>query len=96
MLGGWSEQVPEQEGEREGEKNNFIIWVRLAWNARSSLLRLWNTGISGMGYCAQFIIILKSKSAWAGEMAQKLRKLKVIRNVLSSNPRHQMVDHNKL
>lgn len=65
MLGTRVSRCQSKKEKGKGEK--IISLFRSGWprNVRSSWLRLSSTGIYGMGYCAQFklIITLKSKSA---------------------------------
>ena len=43
-----------------------------------------------------WLILFKNRQLGAGEMAQRLRALSALPNVLSSNPSNHMVAHNHL
>jgi hypothetical protein len=47
-------------------------------------------------FCMYFTTIKKKKKKRAGEMAQPLRALTALPEVLSSNHSHQVVSHNHL
>jgi hypothetical protein len=74
------------------------LWTRWALNSqRSACLYLLSAGIKDM-CCLHlgYFVILKRHAAGAVKMAQRLRALTALPEVLSSIPSNHMVAHNHL
>ena len=55
-----------------------------------------DTGRTADRELRELVIVCKKSKCWVGEMAQWLRALTVLLEVLSSNPSNHMVAHNHL